>query len=60
PHHHHAKDHGPWTLTQPTPGHFIWTSPTGHTHHLTPEPLHEPQPTPPPTPPAQPDDPPPF
>ncbi|MQA10830.1 MAG: DUF222 domain-containing protein [Pseudonocardiaceae bacterium] len=60
--HHHAKDHGPWKLEQPTPGHFIWTSPTGDTHEVTPEPLHEPQPTPPsPTPPAPPDDnPPPF
>ncbi|MQA08179.1 MAG: DUF222 domain-containing protein [Pseudonocardiaceae bacterium] len=47
PHHHHAKDHGPWKLEQPKPGHFIWTSPTGDTYEVAPEPLHEPQPAPP-------------
>jgi hypothetical protein len=34
---HHLLKHDPdsgWTLTQPSPGHFVWTSPTGTRHHL--------------------------
>ncbi len=27
--HHHAKTHADWTLDQPEPGMFLWTSPTG-------------------------------
>jgi hypothetical protein len=42
-----------WSLTQPEPGHFIWTSPTGATYEVEPEPVVDPD---------QPDDdtPPPF
>ena len=32
-----------WNLHQPKPGHFVWTSPTGTTHTVTPEPLTEPE-----------------
>lgn len=31
-----------WRLQQPEPGRFVWTSPTGTTHTVTPEPLTEP------------------
>ncbi len=35
---HDAKTHGGWSLAQPTPGTFTWTSPTGRTcqRHLRP------------------------
>jgi hypothetical protein len=36
---HNAKTHGGWTLSQPTPGTFIWTSPTGRTYTRTARPL---------------------
>ncbi|MQA11317.1 MAG: DUF222 domain-containing protein [Pseudonocardiaceae bacterium] len=42
PHHHHAKDHGPWKLHQPTPGHFIWTSPPARNSKSLPN--HSPNP----------------
>ncbi len=29
---HDAKTHGGWELTQPTPGRFLWTSPTGRSY----------------------------
>ncbi|MDD7938145.1 HNH endonuclease signature motif containing protein [Actinomycetospora lutea] len=31
-HDHRLKHDAGWRLTQPTPGHFTWTSPTGHTY----------------------------
>ena len=31
-----------WRLSQPEPGQFVWTSPTGATYHVTPEPWTEP------------------
>jgi hypothetical protein len=37
--HHLDKHHSRWTVRQPAPGQFEWTSPTGHTHTTTPEPL---------------------
>ncbi len=42
PHHllKHDPDH-PWTLEQPTPGVFAWTSPTGTRHTVEPEPYDE-------------------
>ncbi len=30
--HHLLKHHTDWILEQPTPGTFVWTSPTGHTY----------------------------
>jgi hypothetical protein len=33
-HHHSAKHRGGWTLDQPEPGIFIWTSPTSRTHRV--------------------------
>jgi Domain of unknown function (DUF222) len=45
-HHHNAKTHGGWTVTQPAPGVFDWTSPTGRHYRVTPEPLTEPLSTP--------------
>ena len=36
---HNAKTHGGWALSQPTPGTFIWTSPTGRTYTRTVRPL---------------------
>jgi hypothetical protein len=35
--HHRLKTHGGWQLTQPRPGHLIWTSPTGHTYRVHPD-----------------------
>ncbi|MGH3872475.1 MAG: DUF222 domain-containing protein [Pseudonocardiaceae bacterium] len=36
----HAKKHkGGWTLTQPTAGHFVWTSPLGQTYPTRGEPI---------------------
>jgi hypothetical protein len=37
-HHHIAKTHGGWTVNQPEPGTFDWTSPTGRHYQVTPEP----------------------
>lgn len=37
-HHHRLKDEGPWTLEQPTPGRFVWTSPTGRMYTVLPNP----------------------
>ena len=36
---HNAKTHGGWTLSQPTPGTFTWTSPTGRSYTRTVRPL---------------------
>ena len=37
-HHHHLKHLAPgWTLTNHGDGHFTWTTPTGHTHDITPD-----------------------
>lgn len=36
---HNAKTHGGWQLEQPTPGTFVWTSPTGRTHTRRARPL---------------------
>ena len=33
----HRVKHAPgWTVTQPEPGHFSWTTPTGHRYHVGP------------------------
>jgi uncharacterized protein DUF222 len=47
--HHPDKERG-WTLTQPQPGHFVWTSPLGRTYRTRGEPIRPdlPQPDPPP------------
>ena len=31
-HHHQLKQHPRWTLTQPQPGTFLWTTPAGRTY----------------------------
>ncbi|MFP5334135.1 MAG: DUF222 domain-containing protein [Actinomycetes bacterium] len=36
---HNAKTHGGWQLTQPTPGTFVWTSPTGRLYLRRAQPL---------------------
>jgi hypothetical protein len=41
-HHNLMKQATTWRLHQPEPGRFVWTSPTGTTHHVNPEPLTEP------------------
>jgi hypothetical protein len=38
--HHIGKHHNRWTANQPEPGRFEFTSPTAHSHTVTPEPLH--------------------
>ncbi len=38
-HHHKLKQHPRWHLTQPAPGTFIWTTPTGHSYTSMPD-LH--------------------
>ena len=35
--HHVDKTHHGWLLSQPEPGRFIWTSPTGHSYEVDPE-----------------------
>ncbi|NMO92285.1 hypothetical protein HH311_21145, partial [Actinomycetospora sp. TBRC 11914] len=35
PHHRLKHQHPDWTLTQPEPGTFVWTAPTGTTHTVT-------------------------
>jgi hypothetical protein len=47
--HHIGKHHSRWRVRQPEPGRFEWTSPTGHTYTVEPEPLGpvEPGPQPP-------------
>jgi Domain of unknown function (DUF222) len=37
--HHIGKHHSRWTVRQPAPGRFEFTSPTGHTYTITPDPL---------------------
>ena len=37
-HHHILKHHPRWHLTQPAPGTFTWTTPTGRTYTTTPDP----------------------
>jgi hypothetical protein len=62
--HHIGKHHSRWRVRQPEPGRFEWTSPTGHSYTVEPEPLGpvEPDPQPPGTgpPDAGPPDDPPF
>lgn len=41
-HHNLMKAETNWTLHQPKPGHFVWTTPTGTTYEVHPEPLTEP------------------
>ncbi|WP_169736791.1 HNH endonuclease signature motif containing protein [Pseudonocardia spinosispora] len=41
-HDHALKHRGRWTVTQPTPGHFRWTSPLGRTYPTRAEPITEP------------------
>ena len=42
-HDHVLKGHG-WTLQQPSPGTFIWTSPLGGRYEVQPEPVQAPPP----------------
>ncbi|MHC1560627.1 HNH endonuclease signature motif containing protein [Actinomycetospora sp. C-140] len=52
-HDHLLKEQPGWLLEQPRPGHFEWTSPTGHTYHRGPQPLGDGLPDPdPPDPPS--------
>jgi hypothetical protein len=37
-HHHRLKHDGGFHLDQPEPGHFRWTSPTGHVYDVAPDP----------------------
>lgn len=37
--HHTMKHRGGWTLEQPAPGHFVWTSPLGQTYRTRGEPV---------------------
>jgi hypothetical protein len=36
--HHQLKQHREWQLDQPAPGGFTWTTPTGRTYHVQPDP----------------------
>jgi hypothetical protein len=36
------KLEGDWTLEQPEPGCFVWTTPEGLRYTVPPEPIHEP------------------
>ncbi len=45
-HDHRLKGEGGWSLTQPEPGHFHWTSRLGHAYQTHPEPIIEPLPDP--------------
>ncbi|HEY3905800.1 MAG TPA: HNH endonuclease signature motif containing protein, partial [Streptosporangiaceae bacterium] len=36
--HHQLKQHRQWHLDQPAPGTFTWTTPTGRTYHIQPDP----------------------
>jgi hypothetical protein len=36
--HHHTIKHRGWTITQPKPGSYTWTSPLGHTYTTGPDP----------------------
>jgi hypothetical protein len=54
-HHNLMKLNGGWTLNQPKPGYFVWTTPTGQRFEIEPEPVTEPTPDPVAT-----DEPPPF
>jgi hypothetical protein len=49
--HDHGLKHRGWTLTQPTPGVFVWRSPLGCTYRTRAEPLLPPPPPPLPVPP---------
>ncbi len=42
-HHNLMKQRTDWTLHQPEPGRFVWTSPTGATHEVRPGPPTEPE-----------------
>jgi hypothetical protein len=41
-HHNLMKLNGGWTLDQPKPGYFVWTTPTGRRFEIEPEPVVEP------------------
>lgn len=41
--HHRVKHEGGWTLTQPEPGRFMWTSRAGHSYEVEVEPFSEPR-----------------
>lgn len=41
-HHHRLKTEGWWTLRQPAPGHFEWTSPLGRIYRTRGEPIRPP------------------
>ncbi len=34
---HNGKTHAGWRLSQPAPGRFLWTAPSGHTYDVDPE-----------------------
>jgi hypothetical protein len=58
-HDHQLKHEAGWRLTQPRPGHFVWTSPLGQTYHTRPQPITTDLPDPLPGP-EYPDHPPPL
>ena len=59
--HHRGRHDGRWQVSQPEPGTFVWTSPTGHVYTVQLEPLGPIHPRPPEQPGREPDDgPPPF
>jgi hypothetical protein len=45
-HDHTLKTEGGWTLVQPEPGMFVWTSPLGRVYPVRPEPILPPAPDP--------------
>jgi hypothetical protein len=45
-HDHRLKDEGGWSVTQPEPGRFHWTSRLGHHYHRHRRPVIEPMPEP--------------
>jgi hypothetical protein len=45
-HHNLMKLNGGWTLDQPKPGYFVWTTPTGRRFDVEPQPVVEPTPDP--------------
>lgn len=48
--HNLIKLEGGWTLAQPKPGHYVWTTPAGTIYEVEPEPIVDPTPDPQPVP----------
>ena len=44
--HNLIKLEGGWTLEQPKPGHYVWTTPAGNVYEVAPEPIVDPTPDP--------------